>query len=386
MAISSPNNRIVLITGINGYIASVLGLHLLKIGYSIRGTTRRLSSTEPLLQGPYAPYVERVEIYEVPDMTIPGAFDEAVKGSSILPQNKTIKLTFPPGVNGIFHTASPIDLSIKIYSQMVIPAVSGTNTLLSSALKSGPQLETVVITSSLIAIVDPRTDSHIFTESDFASESLTQAQLDLKEHRQTPAAMLYGASKTAADRAVWKFRDEHNPPFAITTINPGVVTGPPVLLPATGSTLNETLRPLYHLLSGAMGAIPPSIGTGSFVDVRDVAYMHTWAYEHPEQSNGQRYIACAGFAPAQAYADIWRAYFISRGDPLEMNIPRGTPGEGYVGYDKETGKVESVGWAPGKPSVSGEKAEREMRFRYRSLPESAIETAEALRPLLETVA
>ncbi|KAG4026914.1 hypothetical protein MFRU_035g00660 [Monilinia fructicola] len=366
MAIPPSNNETVLITGINGYIASVLGLHLLKAGYSLRGTTRRVSSTDALLKGPYAPYIDRVKIYEVPDITIPGAFDEAAKD-----------------VNGIFHTASPINFSLTTYAQMVDPAVSGTNTLLHSALKSGPLLKTVVITSSVIAVVDFSTEAYTFTESDHASAFLAKAQLDLQEGRESSSGVLYGASKTAADQAVWKFRDEQNPKWAITTINPGVVIGPPVSLPSSGEKLNETLRPLYNLLSGATTSIPPNLGTGSFVDVRDVAYMHTWAYEHPEKSNGHRYIACAGFGPLQAQADILRDHLKQKGDDaLLKNIPVGNPGEGYVGYNEEAGKVESVGWAPGKPRVSGEKAEREMGFKYRTLLESTRDTAEALRPLL----
>lgn len=82
MSMPSSNGKTVLVTGINGYIASVLGLHLLSKGYSLRGTTRRVASTEPLINGPYAPYHERVKIYEVPDMTISGAFDEASAGKS----------------------------------------------------------------------------------------------------------------------------------------------------------------------------------------------------------------------------------------------------------------------------------------------------------------
>jgi nucleoside-diphosphate-sugar epimerase len=85
MAIPSSNGKTVLITGLNGYIASVLGLALLEKGYSLRGTSRRSASTEPLLKGPYAPYADRIKIYEVPDMTVDGAFDEAVKGSSRWP-------------------------------------------------------------------------------------------------------------------------------------------------------------------------------------------------------------------------------------------------------------------------------------------------------------
>jgi nucleoside-diphosphate-sugar epimerase len=80
MSLPVSNGKTVLITGINGYIASVLGQLLLTKGYSIRGTTRRSISSEPLLNGPYEPYQNRVKIYEIPDMTVDGAFDEAAKG------------------------------------------------------------------------------------------------------------------------------------------------------------------------------------------------------------------------------------------------------------------------------------------------------------------
>ena len=82
MSIPESNGKIVLITGLNGYIASVLGLELLSKGYHVRGTSRRAASTEALLKGPYAPYLDRIDIFEVSDMTVDGAFDEAVKGNS----------------------------------------------------------------------------------------------------------------------------------------------------------------------------------------------------------------------------------------------------------------------------------------------------------------
>ena len=80
MVLPASNGKTVLVTGINGYIASVLGQLLLTKGYSIRGTTRRSAASEPLLNGPWTSFKERIQIYEVSDMTASGAFDEAAKG------------------------------------------------------------------------------------------------------------------------------------------------------------------------------------------------------------------------------------------------------------------------------------------------------------------
>lgn len=82
MAAASPNGEILVITGINGYLASVLGHTLLTKGYSIRGTVRSLRSANALLEGAYAPFKDRVQIYEVPDITVDGAFDNVVQGES----------------------------------------------------------------------------------------------------------------------------------------------------------------------------------------------------------------------------------------------------------------------------------------------------------------
>lgn len=82
MSIPEINGKILLITGINGYIGSRIALDALSRGYSIRGTSRSVASTHALLEGPFAPYADRIEVSEVSDITAPKAFDAAVKGSS----------------------------------------------------------------------------------------------------------------------------------------------------------------------------------------------------------------------------------------------------------------------------------------------------------------
>lgn len=76
---------LILISGVNGYIAAVAAKHFLDSGYSVRGTVRKLESANPLLEGPLKDYATSgaFSVVEVPDITVDGAFDEAVKGNSI---------------------------------------------------------------------------------------------------------------------------------------------------------------------------------------------------------------------------------------------------------------------------------------------------------------
>lgn len=114
------------------------------------------------------------------------------------------------GVDGIFHTASPIDFSITTYDEFVTIAKRGNDVLLAAALKAGPQLTSVVVTSSVVAIIDQKEDpEYTYTEADWALNALAQAERDREAGVPTPSGRLYAASKTAADQTMWRFRDSH---------------------------------------------------------------------------------------------------------------------------------------------------------------------------------
>jgi hypothetical protein len=172
----------------------------------------------------------------------------------------------------------------------VVPAIKGTIALLTSALEqAGPQLEAIVVTSSVAALTNLKVaEGHVFTEADKNSWAVDAA----KNADAIPEALrgvaMYSASKTAADHAVWEFRDNYKvdapmscdfsgyspltlspqPHFSLTTIHPSIVIGPPVLVPSSPSKLNETLKPLYSILAGLSPTIPPKFGSGAIVDVR----------------------------------------------------------------------------------------------------------------------
>ena len=72
---------IVLVTGVNGFIAARTVEAYLLAGYDVRGTVRSVASGEAI-QEVLADYVKagRFKVLIVDDITRPGAFDEAVKG------------------------------------------------------------------------------------------------------------------------------------------------------------------------------------------------------------------------------------------------------------------------------------------------------------------
>ena len=76
-----PKGSIILVTGVNGFIASHVADQLLEDGYVVRGSVRSQARAKPLIE-----YFEgkfgknRFELAIVPDITVEGAFEEAVKG------------------------------------------------------------------------------------------------------------------------------------------------------------------------------------------------------------------------------------------------------------------------------------------------------------------
>jgi nucleoside-diphosphate-sugar epimerase len=109
--------------------------------------------------------------------------------------------------------ASPIDFRLTNPALVVGPAIAGTTGILRSALRcSGPQLSAVVITSSVAAIVSPPTDGYTFTEDDW--NNYAEKQVEEAAGKDCPANVCYAASKTAAEKAIWAFREKEKVSFS----------------------------------------------------------------------------------------------------------------------------------------------------------------------------
>jgi nucleoside-diphosphate-sugar epimerase len=116
-------------------------------------------------------------------------------------------LMYKIGVHAIIHTASPIDTSLTTLEDFMVPAIGGATGILESALKhAGPQLQSVVVTSSIAAVSNmAKPADHSFTDADWNDF----AEKAVKTMPNPPVGLFYAASKNAAEKAVWEWRDRN---------------------------------------------------------------------------------------------------------------------------------------------------------------------------------
>ena len=169
------------------------------------------------------------------------------------------------GCEYILHIASPIPAETSKDENLLIkPAVEGTLNVLEAAMKKG--VKKVVITSACLTRMVRNEGKKIVSEN-WADESKCDA---------------YAKSKIRAEKAAWKFYEEHKGQIEIATIIPGFILGP-VLTSMEGSS--EIF--IKNVITGKMPGMP-NISAG-IVYVRNVAEAHIKAMLLPN-SSGKQYI------------------------------------------------------------------------------------------------
>ncbi|KAI5992204.1 hypothetical protein EDD15DRAFT_2272940 [Pisolithus albus] len=308
-AIRSPSK--ILVTGANGYIAMWVVHEFLIRGYTVRGTVRSAKKAEHI-QKQFAGFGDKLEVVVVEDITKEGAFDEVVKG-----------------VDAVAHTASPFHFNAHRPEELIEPAVKGTVGVLQSVLKHGTSVKRIVITSSVAAILRDEPTPVTFTENDWNQQSLDLVN-ELGE--KAPNMVKYRASKTLAEKAAWKFVEDHKREinWDVTTLNPPFVFGPAIHELTDPASLNTSAKVFYDYVADASKA--EAVGNdflatsgGCWVDVRDLAEAHRLALEKQE-AGGERIIICSGPFKWQDFIDAANAL-----DPppkLSKPIPKGRPGSG----------------------------------------------------------
>ncbi|KAK0634043.1 hypothetical protein B0T14DRAFT_534041 [Immersiella caudata] len=306
-------NRLVLITGVNGYIAAHTAAVFLQAGYAVRGTVRaRTPALLSTLTKTLSPFHDgtRFEVVEVPDISTPNAFDRAVDG-----------------VHAIAHLASPVSTVIPDPAPVMRAAVEGTTSLLTSAFSptASETLRSVIFMSTISAIFSPlRSKGHVFTESDW--NDVAEKEFEEKG-KEAEGYVIYQASKTKAERVFWEEvsrKQSGNPGVRMATLCPAPVLGPPLYIPPIHQ-LSLRLADIHAIYHG--GPIPPfSPIRSTFVDVRDVATLVLRAVESDTATG--RYLLVGNKSPIspQAMANVLCERFPER---KETVIQLGKPEEAY---------------------------------------------------------
>jgi nucleoside-diphosphate-sugar epimerase len=102
--------------------------------------------------------------------------------------------------------------------------VLGTTSILKSTLKCGTGVKRIVLTSSTAAVHDEDTTPREYDEKSWNKAAI--ATVESQGSAAGPVA-IYAASKTLAERAAWKFADEHRAELAwdLVVLNPPWIFG-----------------------------------------------------------------------------------------------------------------------------------------------------------------
>lgn len=214
-------------------------------------------------------------------------------------------------------------------------------------------VERVVVTSSCTAIItlakmnDP---SVVFTEESWNEATWESCQID--------GINAYFASKKFAEKAAWEFTKENEDhiKFKLTTVNPSLVFGPQLFDEDVHGHLNTSCEMINGLIHTPVNASVPDFHS-IFIDVRDVALAHLYAFQK-ENTAGKRLVVTNGKFGNQDILDILNEDF----PQLRGLIPLGKPGTGDQVIDRG--------------STTDNSATRKiLGFEFRSLHESVHDTA-----------
>ncbi|APX71442.1 aldehyde reductase [Companilactobacillus allii] len=250
-------NKLVVVTGGSGFIASHIIIQLLQQGYSVRTTIRspkKIDLIKTLLTNGGITDFTNLSFMEA-DLTSDDNWKAVMAGATY-----------------VIHPASPTPtLNFKNEDEMIRPAVDGVLRVLRSAKNAG--VKRVVLTSAYGAIfAGHKNRTTPYTEKDWS---------DLSSKKIHP----YQKSKTMSERAAWDFIKNQDS-LELATVNPVAVMGP-----VLASDYSHSNIQIQELLEGKIKAVP-NVDSG-YVDVRDVASLHLKAMVSPKAKN-QRFLATTG--------------------------------------------------------------------------------------------
>ncbi|KAH8806075.1 hypothetical protein F5884DRAFT_681009 [Xylogone sp. PMI_703] len=259
-----PKGSLVLVTGATGFVATHVCKQFLERGYKVRGTARDVQKASWLINDLFKTYAGRgdLELVQVPDLAADHAFDEAIKGVSVIVYVASI-MTFKPDPH-----------------EVITPCVDGVKSILNAATME-PSVQRFVFTSSIVAAAIPMAGVDTHVERNTFCDDAVQAAWAPPPYDASRGVFVYMASKVAAEKAVWEFAEDKKPKFDISVVSPGSIVGEPFEKKHADSSANWLVQ-MYAGRKDDMLPVPRYV-----VDVKDVALVHVAAALDPHVKNAR---------------------------------------------------------------------------------------------------
>lgn len=290
-----PVGGLVLVTGVNGFVGSHIASCLLGLGYKVRGTVRSADKASWIREAMTERHSNSsFEVVLVPDITITGAWDEAIKG-----------------VEGIVHVAGNMSFGPDP-NKIITPMVNGIKNLLQVASQE-PSVKRFVFTSSNRAISPQINGKEVTLDASMWNESAVEKAWHPGPYEADRAWDVYSALKTQSEQEVWKFSRERNPMFVTNSVLPCFVVGP-LLHPKQPGSSSKLVLDFWKNPKENEGL--QQFGASWFVDAQDTALLHVAALTY-EDVRDERLLGFAGTFNYNSWLDIFRQLDPSRDWPSD---------------------------------------------------------------------
>ncbi|GAA5884024.1 hypothetical protein JCM6882_002106 [Rhodosporidiobolus microsporus] len=302
----SPPGSLILVTGVNGFIASHVANEALKLGYRVRGTVRAANKLGELKNKWEGEFPGMFEVAVVEDTEKEGAFDEAMKGVAGVAH-----------VNAVAGGKNPrptVDDAIRIVTNMTLSC-------LRSAARE-PSVKRFALTSSVTAACRPLPNTEREVGQDTWNE---EADRLAREDVPMQGFFAYMASKKAGEKAAWAFMKEEKPSFDLFTVLPDMNVGP-LLEPKVQGSSGAMLLGLWN---NQPDDFMKQINGIAYIAVTDTALLHLGALLLPSIPP-QRLYGCAGSVNVNEYLDLFAKIDPSRKVPAKFE---GMDGKDLSKYD-----------------------------------------------------
>nr|ADX07314.1 putative flavonol reductase/cinnamoyl-CoA reductase [Flammulina velutipes] len=246
------SNATILISAINGFVATDIALAFLNAGYRVRGTVRSQEKADAWLALPaFKDHTDsgKLKVVIVKDITP----DDAFVGEPL------------DGVDYFIHTPAQLPDWRPGVTQY-------------------PQCKKVIVLGSISGAVDFSVPKH-----DAPVNGASWNPRDFEYGKNAPHPLFsYSTSKKLADAAAWKYMEDTKPHFALVNMLPGFIYGPSHGHDRFG-VHNSSQQWLAGPLFRQDWNFKTASGGPTLVDLRDLSIAFIKAVERDE-ANGQRLV------------------------------------------------------------------------------------------------